>query len=240
MLRWFYQQWDGLFVLNRQHMDWLAGETMAIPRDRLHLTAHWVSPEYHPGTASPAEGRPLADGLPPTLLFAGRLSEEKGVLDVVEAWKLIRVRVPEARLVFAGIGPAEAKLRALVPEAQFVGWVGRETLASWFRASALMLFPSRFDTFGCAVLEALSCGLPVACYPVKGPADLVQDGINGLLCEDPQDMAEKVTTFLQAPAERREAFRQRAIESAKEYKAEEIMNRMLVDVGLEPVHRMSN
>jgi glycosyltransferase involved in cell wall biosynthesis len=103
-----------------------------------------------------------------------------------------------------------------------------------------MLFPSRFDTFGCAVLEALSCGLPVACYPVKGPADLVQDGVNGLLCEDPQDMAEKVTTFLQAPAERREAFRQRAIESAKEYKAEEIMNRMLVDVGLEPVHRMSN
>jgi glycosyltransferase involved in cell wall biosynthesis len=103
-----------------------------------------------------------------------------------------------------------------------------------------MLFPSRFVTFGCAVLEALSCGLPVACYPVKGPADLVQDEVNGLLCEDPQDMAEKVVTFLQAPDERREAFRQMAIDSATHYKAEEIMNRMLVDVGLDPIHRTSN
>jgi len=182
----------------------------------------------------------MAEGFHPTLLFAGRLSEEKGVLDVVEAWKLIRVRVPEARLVFAGIGPAESKLRDLVPEAQFVGWVDRQTLASWFRASALMLFPSRFDTFGCAVLEALSCGLPVACYPVKGPADLIQDEGNGLLCEDPVDMADKVITFLQASEERREAYRQMAIDSATHYKAEEIMNRMLVDVGLAPVRLISN
>jgi glycosyltransferase involved in cell wall biosynthesis len=232
MLRWFYQQWDGLFVLNRQHVEWLAGVAMDIPRDRLHLTAHWVAQEYHPGSGLPPEGHPLTEGFHPTLLFAGRLSEEKGILDVVEAWKLIRVRVPEAKLVFAGTGPAEAKLRNLVPEAQFVGWVDRETLASWFRASALMLFPSRFDTFGCAVLEALSCGLPVACYPVKGPADLVEDEVNGLLCEHPADMAEKVVTFLRAPKARRDGFRQGAIASAERYKAEEIMDRLLVDVGL--------
>ena len=226
MLRWFYQQWDGLFVLNRQHVEWLAGETMDVPRDRLHLTAHWVSKEYRPDSDVPVDAQP-------TLLFAGRLSEEKGVLDVVAAWRLIRDQVPEARLVFAGTGPAEAKLRKLVPEAHFVGWVNRETLASWFRASTLMLFPSRFDTFGCAVLEALSCGLPVACYPVKGPADLIQDEVNGLLCEHPEDMAEKVVAYLQAPGARRGSFRQAAIESAEHYRAEEIMDRMLADVGLD-------
>ena len=229
LLRWFYRQWDGLFVLNRQHREWLAGETMEIPRDRLHLTAHWAAPEYHPGRGGPelpgAEGQPI-------LLFAGRLSEEKGVLDVVEAWKLIRARAPGARLVFAGRGPAEARLRSLAPEASFTGWVDRETLAGWYRASTLLIFPSRFDTFGCAVLEALSCGLPVACYPVKGPADLVQDGANGLVCQDPADMARRITAYLAAPAERREAFRHQALGTALRYQPEDIMDRLLADVGM--------
>jgi glycosyltransferase involved in cell wall biosynthesis len=230
MLRWFYSQWDGLFVLNRQHHEWLAGEAMAIPRERLHLTAHWAAPEYQPGLGRPVElsGVDLAR---PILLFAGRLSEEKGVLDVIEAWKFIRVQVPEAQLVFAGRGPAESKLRGLEPEAHFTGWVDRETLAGWFRASSLLLFPSRFDTFGCAVLEALSCGLPVACYPVKGPADLVADGVNGLVCSDPKDMAQRVVAFLQAPSGH-EAFQQRALGTALRYQAADIMDQMLTDVGM--------
>jgi glycosyltransferase involved in cell wall biosynthesis len=140
--------------------------------------------------------------------------------------------VPGAQLVFAGRGPAEAKLRGLEPGAHFTGWVDRETLADWYRAGSLLLFPSRFDTFGCAVLEALSCGLPVACYPVKGPADLVQDQVNGLVCADPKEMAERAIGFLGAPVERREAFRSQALETAGRYQAEGIMDRLLADVGL--------
>jgi glycosyltransferase involved in cell wall biosynthesis len=230
MLRWFYHQWDGLFVLNRQHREWLADSAMEIPAERLHLTAHWAAPEYQPdGELSQAERQ---DPARPTLLYAGRLSEEKGVLEVVEAWKHIQERVPEARLVFAGRGPAEARLRSLAPEAHFTGWVDRETLAGWYRSSTLLLFPSRFDTFGCAVLEALSCGLPVACYPVKGPADLVADGINGLLCEDPRDMGERVAAYLRAPVATQARVRDRALETAGRYRAEEIMDRMLEDLGL--------
>jgi glycosyltransferase involved in cell wall biosynthesis len=231
MLRWFYRQWDGLLVLNREQCEWLAGPAMEIPRERLHRTAHWVAPEFHPGPGRPA-APPDLDLRRPILLFAGRLSEEKGVLDVVEAWRLIRARVPGAQLVFAGRGPAEAKLRGLEPGAHFTGWVDRETLADWYRAGSLLLFPSRFDTFGCAVLEALSCGLPVACYPVKGPADLVQDQVNGLVCADPKEMAERAIGFLGAPVERREAFRSQALETAGRYQAEGIMDRLLADVGL--------
>jgi glycosyltransferase involved in cell wall biosynthesis len=231
LLRWFYRQWDGLFVLNRQHREWLAGETMEIPSDRLHLTAHWAAPEYHPGRGGETE-LPGMDLRKPILLFAGRLSEEKGVLDVIEAWKLIRAQVPTAQLVFAGRGPAEAKLRTLAPEARFTGWVDQETLACWFRASTLLLFPSRFDTFGCAVLEALSCGLPVACYPVKGPADLVEDGVNGLVCTNPTDMAERIVAHLAEPAERQEAFQHQALGTALRYQAGDIMDRMLADVGM--------
>ena len=233
LLRWFYQQWDGLFVLNRQHREWLAGETMGIPRERLHLTAHWAAPEYHPGRGG-QDGPPGVDAGRPILLFAGRLSEEKGVLDVVEAWKRISPRVPEAQLVFAGRGPAEAKLRLLAPEAHFPGWMDREALAGWFRASTLLVFPSRFDTFGLAVLEAMSCGLPVACYPVKGPADLVEDGVNGLVCEDPADMAERIVAHLAAPPHLREAFKHQALGTALRYQAAGILDRMLADVGMSP------
>jgi len=227
LLRWFYGQWDGLFVLNRQHLEWLAGEAMAIPRERLHLSAHWAAPEYHPG-----QGAPVTPEGPPILLFAGRLSEEKGVLDVIEAWNIIRARVPGAQLVFAGRGPAQDKLRRLAPGARFTGWIDRTALAGWFRASTLLLFPSRFDTFGCAVLEALSCGLPVACYPVKGPADLVQDGLNGLVCEDPGDMAERIVAHLEAPAERRAGFAREALATAQRYQAGAIMDRLLADMGM--------
>ena len=233
LLRWFYRQWDGLFVLNRQHREWLAGATMEIPGDRLHLTAHWAAPEFHPGRGAPAELPGVAAGRP-ILLYAGRLSEEKGVLDVIAAWTRIRARVPGAQLVFAGRGPAEARLRCLAPEAHFTGWVDRETLACWFRASTLLVFPSRFDTFGCAVLEALSCGLPVACYPVKGPADLVEDGVNGLLGKDPEDLAERVVAYLAAPAATREAFRRHALGTALRYQAPGIMDRLLADLGLPP------
>ena len=170
----------------------------------------------------------------PILLYAGRLSEEKGVLEVIDAWRIIQREVPHAQLVLAGRGPAEARLRSLAPEAHFTGWVDRTTLAGWFRAGALLLFPSRFDTFGCAVLEALSCGLPVACYPVKGPADLIQEGANGLVCTDAEDMGRRAAAYLQLPAEAREAFRQRALATAAGYRAEEIMDGMLHVLGLEP------
>ena len=233
LLRWFYHQWDGLFVLNRQHVAWLAGSAMAIPRERLHLTAHWAAPEYR---ADPAGVRVLpsqVDPSRPILLYAGRLSEEKGVLEVVDAWRIIQREVPEAQLVMAGRGPAEPKLRSQVPEAHFPGWVDRQTLAGWYRASTLLLFPSRFDTFGCAVLEALSCGLPVACYPVKGPADLVQEGSNGLVCEDALDMGLRAARFVRLPAADRDAYRRQARVTAEHYRADAIMDEMLGVLGLD-------
>jgi glycosyltransferase involved in cell wall biosynthesis len=82
------------------------------------------------------------------------------------------------------------------------------------------------------VLEGLSCGLPVACYPVKGPADLVEDGVNGLVCKDSADMAEPIVGYLAGGAEKRESFRHRALGTALRYQAGDIMDRMMVDVGM--------
>jgi len=150
----------------------------------------------------------------------------------VDAWRLVQREIPAAQLVIAGRGPAEGKLRGLAPEAHFPGWVDRATLAGWFRASSLLLFPSRFDTFGCAVLEALSCGLPVACYPVKGPADLIQEGVNGLVCADATDMGLRAAAHLKLPPADRDAFRNRALATAGRYRADQIMDEMIRVVGL--------
>ncbi len=232
LLRWFYRHWDGLFVLNRQHLEWLAGSAMDIPRESLHLTAHWAAPEYGPGTEAGPAVPSGVDPSRPVLLYVGRLSEEKGVLDVVAAWRQVLLEVPNAQLVIAGQGPAEGRLRTLAPEAHFPGWVDRVTLAGWYRASTLLLFPSRFDTFGCAVLEALSCGLPVACYPVKGPADLIQEGLNGLVCSDALDMGQRVAAYLKLPAGDQEAYRSQALARAGQYRADAIMDDMLRVMGL--------
>ena len=72
----------------------------------------------------------------------------------------------------------------------------------------------------------------MACYPVKGPADLVDDEVNGLVCKDPADMAERIVAHLAAPAGRHEAFQHRALGTALRYQAEDIMDRLLADVGM--------
>jgi hypothetical protein len=67
---------------------------------------------------------------------------------------------------------------------------------------------------------------------VKGPADLVEDQVNGLVCSNPQDMAARVVEYLQAPASERKSFHHQAIAIALCYQATDIMDRMLADIGM--------
>jgi glycosyltransferase involved in cell wall biosynthesis len=66
----------------------------------------------------------------------------------------------------------------------FVGYKHGEELARHVAASDVFVFPSRTDTFGLVLLEAMACGLPVAAYPVTGPVDVVENGVTGVLDED--------------------------------------------------------
>ena len=78
---------------------------------------------------------------------------------------------------------ALADLAARYPEAIFLGKLGGEALAAAYAGADVFAFPSRTDTFGLVVIEALSCGTPVAAYPVPGPGDIVTGGA-GALDED--------------------------------------------------------
>lgn len=123
-------------------------------------------------------GKQAFDHLPrPVSLFVGRVAVEKNI----EAF--LDLKIPGSKVVI-GDGPDLAKLRARYPDVTFCGQLRGETLATHVSAADVFVFPSRTDTFGLVMLEAMACGLPVAAYPVPGPLDVVAPGRSGVLHED--------------------------------------------------------
>jgi glycosyltransferase involved in cell wall biosynthesis len=122
------------------------------------------------------------------VLYAGRLTKEKGVDLLADAFLAARARDPRLELVLAGGGPEEAALRArLGSAATFLGWLEGAELARAYADADLFLFCSETDTFGQVVLEAQASGLPVVAVNAGGPAELIDSGRSGLLC--PPDAA---------------------------------------------------
>jgi glycosyltransferase involved in cell wall biosynthesis len=138
----------------------------------LHNTRPWTRgvdlAQFHPnGPAHPAFA-----GLPgPIALHVGRVAVEKNIEAFLSAdWHGSKVVV--------GDGPALDGLQQRYPDAHFLGALHGEALASAYRGADVLAFPSRTDTFGLVMIEALACGTPVAGYPVPGPLDVV--GSDGL------------------------------------------------------------
>ncbi len=113
----------------------------------------------------------------PVFLYVGRVAVEKNI----EAF--LDLDLPGTKLVVGG-GPALHKLQAAYPDARFLGPKQGEELARCFASADAFVFPSRTDTFGLVLLEALASGTPVAAYPVTGPIDVVGDAPVGVLDED--------------------------------------------------------
>ncbi len=230
MIRAFYRGFDGLFVLNADQRKWLTGRDMGFAPERVFATAHWADEGFSPRAIDRMSVIGV-NGKTPVLLFAGRVSEEKGVRELPAIYKRVRASVPDAVMVIAGTGPAEAALRDELPEARFLGWVDHARLAEVYSAADVLLLPSKFDTFGCVVLEALSCGLPVIAYNTKGPKDIIRDGECGYLCASRADMADAAVRLI-GDRERLDAFRDAALARAREYDADVINGRLKADLGL--------
>jgi glycosyltransferase involved in cell wall biosynthesis/predicted metal-dependent phosphoesterase TrpH len=117
------------------------------------------------------------------VLYAGRLTAEKGVELLADAFLAARERDPRLHLVLAGGGPEEEHLRErLGVDATFLGWLDGHELARAYASADLFLFASRTDTFGQVILEAQASGLPVVAVAEGGPVELVEDGRTGRLC----------------------------------------------------------
>jgi glycosyltransferase involved in cell wall biosynthesis len=110
----------------------------------------------------------------PVLLYVGRVSIEKGIED------FLKLDIAGTKVI-VGDGPARASLEKKYPQAVFLGYRKGKQLAEVYQSADVFVFPSKTDTFGLVMIEALACGVPVAAYPVVGPIDIITEPKIGVL-----------------------------------------------------------
>lgn len=167
-LRWFHGPADAMMVAT----DSLKREMQARGFTNLKIWSRGVDVDQF---------RPIADAkMPfagPIWLYVGRIAVEKNI----EAF--LQLDLPGTK-VLIGDGPARTHLQQQYPDAKFLGPKTGEDLVRHYAASDVFVFPSRTDTFGLVMLEALACGVPVAAFPVEGPRDVLGDAPVAVLGED--------------------------------------------------------
>lgn len=154
---------------------------------------------------------PVRSAAPDSLriLYTGRISERKGTFDLLRAFARIAPRFPQAMLICAGDGEGprlleQAESMGLKGRVMCPGWLPAEEVRKELDQATLFALPSHAEGVPMALLEAMSCGLPVVTTPVGGIPEVVQNGRNGLLVT-PQDidaLERALTTLLESPAER--------------------------------------
>lgn len=120
----------------------------------------------------------------PIFIYMGRVAVEKNI----EAF--LDLELPGSKCV-VGDGPALRMLKSRYPEVHFTGYKKGKELAGLLAHADVFVFPSKSDTFGVVLLEAMASGLPVAAFPVTGPLETVVNGVNGYLDHDLQKAALK-------------------------------------------------
>ncbi len=209
-----------------------------VPRERVHYLPHGVDlGRFHPAAPGDRDVLRTRLGWPtgrPIVLFVGRLSIEKGVLDLVEAWRLVDRR--DALLVLVGpdmpAHPWDAgqKARALVAQhglqdrVRFEGPV--TDTAPLFRAADLSVQPSHFEAFGLSAIEAMASGVPIVASNVGGLRDFLADNQNALLHE-PRSPASIAAAIARALAD--SSLRARLAEAALKTVIAEFDEQVLMD-----------
>jgi len=173
--------WMTVAVLRRFHRD---SRAILVPTDELRSelreagfarTQRWArgvdGALFHPGARD-------ALALPrPIHIYVGRVAPEKNL----EAF--LGLDLPGSRVV-VGDGPDRARLQARHPQVHWLGKRVHEKLPALYDAADVFVFPSRTDTFGLVMLEAMACGCPVAAFPETGPRNVVNPGVSGVLDTD--------------------------------------------------------
>lgn len=168
-LRWFHEPAGNTLVPTQSLRDDLVKRGFR----HLHLWGRGVDMErFRPGRSDVFAHLPG-----PRLLHVGRVATEKNI----EAF--LALDVPGTKII-VGDGPDRARLERLYPNAVFCGYRHGEDLVAAYQGADVLVFPSRTDTFGNVMTEALACGTPVAAYPVTGPNDILTDGRAGAVHAD--------------------------------------------------------
>jgi len=159
-------------------------------------------------------------------LYVGRVAPEKNL----EAF--LRLDLPGEKQV-VGDGPQRAELEARYPQVQFLGYQHGPALAQAYAEASVLVFPSRTDTYGLVMLEALASGTPVAAFPVPGPLDVLEEGVTGVMDEDLR-VACLAALSLDRQRCAEQAAKQSWRASALEFLAQQpLLDGEMVEVGIE-------
>ena len=112
------------------------------------------------------------------LVCVSRISEEKNLVDYLS------MPTPGFRKIMVGDGPMRADYERRYPDVEFVGYRTGSALAEHYQQADVFVFPSRWETFGIVMIEAMACGTPVAAYPAPGPQDVIEPGVTGIMHPD--------------------------------------------------------
>jgi glycosyltransferase involved in cell wall biosynthesis len=169
MMRRFHEAGDGTFAATASLRQELAKRGFT----KIRAWTRGVDLErFNPASRDEWPGLPR-----PVFLYAGRVAIEKNI----EAF--LTLDLPGSKVV-VGDGPALPALRHKFPDVTFTGYRENGALARSYAGADVFVFPSRTDTFGLVLLEALAAGTPVAAFPVTGPIDVITDERVGALDED--------------------------------------------------------
>jgi len=144
------------------------------------------------------------EGKEPYILYIGRLSPEKGLLDLIKSAKYVCQDNSEIKFVIIGRGPLERRLRKLThnlnlnKNISFLGYVARDVLLKYYQNATIYVLPSYWEGLPTTLLEAMSCGIPTVATAVKGTSEVIANGKNGMLVppKNPEKMAEAILSLL--------------------------------------------
>ena len=162
LFRYFHKPSSGVMVPTNGVLEMLRQRGFK----KLRGWTHGVDTQLFAFQPQPSLYLPMGTMARPVSLFVGRVSYEKNI----DAF--LRMDIPGTKLV-CGVGPLEASLKDRYPQVRWIGLVARDELAKIYAAADVFVFPSRSETFGLVMLEAMAAGTPVAAYPVDGPLEVL-------------------------------------------------------------------
>jgi glycosyltransferase involved in cell wall biosynthesis len=209
-MQWFYGQLDSVFVNSEEYRrSWIArgfapGKLKILPRG---LDTTLFSPEHR----DPMFWQKFGEHNGAVhLLYVGRISKEKDLDVLAEAYRQLREEGLPIRLYFVGDGPYLQALNQALPEAVFTGYLRGNELAAAYASADVFVFPSTTDTFGNVVIEAQASGVPVIVSDTGGPQELVESNVNGVVTKshDVDDLARAIRELVKNTQKREEMSRQ--------------------------------
>lgn len=204
---WYYGQMDLVFAPSESTAREL--EARGIDSARLRVYPRGTDTQlFHPERRGTALFTRYGLGGETTLLYVGRVSKEKNLQLLADAFKLVASAVQNVRLVVVGDGPYLGEMREVLRgwPCTFTGYIQGAELSSVYASCDAFVFPSTSDTFGNVVLEAKASGLPVIVTDMGGPKENVIHGKTGLIVpgDDAHALASAMRELVCDPEKRRQ------------------------------------